>query len=95
MLSYMLQAVCVVVKSPSASIWATEWLFSSVNSLMDLQIRLVFENFPAARVCALMHHLSIMCLHVIFELSLMRKDPLTATMWAREGSGFLEVFPFC
>ena len=66
-----------------------------MNSLMDLQIRLVFENFPAARVCALMTLLPIVCPHVIFELSLVREKPLTTTVWARDGSASLEVFLFC
>ena len=91
----MVQAVCIVVESPTASIRTTEWLLTSVNSLMYLQIGFVLENFPTARVRALMRRLSIMCPHVIFELSLMRKDPLATTMWARDWSAFLEVFPLC
>ena len=79
----MVQAVCIVVESPTASIRTNEWLLTSVNSLVDLQIGLVFENFPAARVRALMRHLSIMCPHVIFELSFVRKDPLATSMRAR------------
>ena len=94
MLSCMVQAVCVIVKSFSASIRANEWLFSSMNPLMDVQIRLVLKNFPAARVRALMRRLPVVCPHMILELSLMRKHPLTTTMWAREGSTFLELFLF-
>ena len=91
----MVQTVCVVVKSPTTSIRTDEWLLSSMDSLMDLEIRFVFENLPATRVRALMRHLSFVCPHVIFELSLVRKDPLATAMWARERSAFLEVFPFC
>ena len=91
----MVQTVCVVVKSPTASIRTNERLLSSMDSLMDLEIRFVFENLPATRVRALMRHLSFVCPHVIFELSLVREKPLTTTVWARDGSASLEVFLFC
>ena len=79
--SYVILAVCVVVESLSASIGAFERLLTSMDSHVNFQIRSVFESFTATRMWALMHLLASVYPVMIFELTCVLRDPLTATLW--------------